>query len=117
MVSKAVRRDHSPPPKRQAVSIVLHPDGHAEAFAERNIDVRFVRVPIAKTRDGEVLAEECARLMLPLRYRELWRADLLRANASTRPLDPRSALDALAARDCIAALEPFTPPKKKKGAA
>lgn len=91
------------PPKRQAVSIVLFADGHAEAYAERNIDVRFVRVPAAHTREGEIIAEECARMLTPRRYADLWRADYLRANGTTAPLAPDAVLDALQTRDILAA--------------
>lgn len=105
------------PPSRQAVLVAVHPDGDLEAFANKSVDVRFVRMPVAHSLEGERIAEDCFELMLPRRYRDLWRRDLLRANGTTHPLTAQSALDALAAKDCIAALEPFMPPKKKKGAA
>ena len=114
MIDKSVQRDHSPPPKRHAVSIVMSPDGIVQAYAERNIDVRFIRVPIAHTRQGEVLAEECARMLAPRRYAELWRADYLRANGSTRPIAAESILDALQVRDILAA---YPARKPSKGAA
>ena len=105
-------------PKRHAVSIVIHSDGYLEAYVEKNVDVRFVRVPVAHTRRGELIAEDCARMMMPRRYSELWRADYLRANTLTAPLTAETALNALAAKDCIATLAPHMPPKpSRKGAA
>lgn len=106
-----MKHSTTPPPKRHAVSIVIFPDGHAEAYAERNIDVRFVRVPIAHTRQGELLAEECARMLAPRRYAELWRADYLRANGSTRPIAAEAILDALQVRDILAAYPKREPSK------
>ena len=104
-------------PSRQAVLVAIHADGYLEAFAGKSVDVRFVRIPQAHSRFGEQVAEACFELMLPRRYRDLWRCDLLRSNGTTYPLTAQSALDALVAKDCIAALEPFMPPKPKKGAA
>lgn len=112
-------KDCIPAPRRQAVLIAVHADGFLEAFAERNLDVAFARIPAASNQASERLAEDCFEQMLPLRYRELWRADLLRACGSTAPLRVETIQAALAAKDCVAALEPFMPPKpkKKRGAA
>lgn len=96
-------KDAPPRPQRQAVLIVHYADGYAEAFAERNIDVRIVCVPVAHSSRGEVLAEECARMMTPRRFADLWRRDLLRANGSTAPLAAETVLDALQVRDILAA--------------
>lgn len=109
---------HASPPRRQAVLIAVHPDGYLEAFADKSVDVRFARHLDAHTPAGERLAEDCFEMLLPQRYRDLWRRDLLRACGTTDLLRPQAVLDALAARDCITALEPFMPPKpKRKGAA
>lgn len=106
------------PPPRQAVLVVVHVDGFIEAFAEKSVDVCFARLLEFDTPAGELLAEECFEMMLPKRYRDLWRRDYLRANGTTDLLRPQAVIDALAAKDCIAAIEPFMPPKtKSKGAA
>ena len=105
------------PPRRQAVLISVASDGYIEAFADKNIDIMIQRIPAASSQFGERAAEACFVLLLPKRFRDLWRRDFLRANAIARPLTAKMVGTALAARDCIAALEPFMPPKKKKGAA
>lgn len=105
------------PPPRQAVLIAIHTDGYLEAFADKSVDVRFERMLDFNTPAGELLAEECFDMLLPRRYRDLWRRDCLRANGTTDLLRPQAVLDALAVKDCVAALEPLMPPKKKKGAA
>ncbi|QDT75576.1 hypothetical protein [Lacipirellula limnantheis] len=111
--------DFSTAPRRQAVLVIAHADGFLEAFAERNIDVHFLRQPAAETPLGERIAEACAELMLPRRCRDVWRRDLLRAVGTSRSLTAETALAALAAKDCQAALEPFTPrpERPRKGAA
>ena len=101
------------PPPRQAVLVAVHPDGFLEAFANKSVDVRFVRMPVAHSRESECLAEDCFELMLPPRYRDLWRRDLLRANGTTYPLTAQSALDALAAKDCIGALNQLSEPMER----
>lgn len=85
-----------------------------EAFAERNLDVAFARIPVASNQASERLAEECFELMLPRRYRDLWRRDYLRANGTTEPLSPEAVMAALAAKDSVAALESFMSSKPKK---
>lgn len=111
-------KDDNKPRMRQAVLVAVHGDGYLEVFANQNIDVRIVRMPVAHTLRGEQIAEDCFELMLPRRWRDIWRRDHLRSNGSTAPLTAEAALKALAARDCIAGLAPFMPPKpSKKGAA
>ena len=101
------------PPPRQAVLVAVHSDGFLEAFANKSVDVRFFRMPVAQTREGERGADECFELMIPPRYRELWRRDLLRANGTSRPFPAQAALDALAAKDCIAALNRLADPMER----
>ena len=111
-------KDDTNRPKRQAVLIVVHADGYLEGFAPKNLDIAFARVPAATSAFGQAVADDCFEMMLPLRYRELWRRDLLRANGTAHPLSAQSVLDALAAKDAIAALTPLMPPKpSRKGAA
>ena len=100
-------------PKRQAVVVAAHPDGFVEIFANQNIDVRIVRIPVAHTRAGEILAEQCAELMLPRRYRDLWRRDHLRAVGTIPPLTAQAALASLVAKDCVAALSQFSEPVER----
>jgi hypothetical protein len=80
------------------------PTASSRSSPTKNIDVRIVRIPVAHTRAGELIAEQCAELMLPRRYRDLWRRDYLRAVGTVEPLTAEAALDALAAKDCVAAL-------------
>lgn len=102
------------PPKtpKQAVLIVANGD-YLEAFADKSIDVHIARVPSALTPRGERIAEACLEKSLPLRYRDLWRRDLLRANALVRPLTAEMALAALVTKDCIAALSEFLKPMER----
>ena len=92
------------PPKRQAVLVVHHDDGLAQAFAHKNIDVVFARMPAATSEFGRRVAEDCFELLLPKRYRDLWRRDYLRANGSTTPLRVETIAAALETRDILAAL-------------
>ena len=95
----------SPRPPRQRVLVVPHPDGHLEVFGERNIAVHVARVPIAHSRDAERVADEVVDLRLPRPFRELHRADKLRAVGTTRPLRPSALLAAAETRDALAALD------------
>ena len=98
-------RTQSPPTlPRLAVLIVNYPDGYAEAFADRNVDVHFARVPVYQTRRGEQLADDILELSLPHRHRQLYRRDRLRGNATTRPLTPQVAATALSTRSACNAL-------------
>ena len=91
-------------PPRQAVLIVEHPDDFVEAFAEKNVDVHVARIPQSFSREGERQAEEVMEMMLPPRYRDLYRADRLRKTGTTRPLLPSVLTDSLVVRDCLTAL-------------
>ena len=96
---------HPPRPPRQAVLVLSHGDGHVEAFADKGVDVLIARVPLSQTREGERLAEDCLELSLPQRYRDLYRADRLRANGTTRPLSAEAAHAALLTGDALEALD------------
>jgi hypothetical protein len=72
---------------RQKVLILSHPDGCLEIFGE-GIDVHLARVPVAFSPAAERQAEEVTGMLLPLRFRDLWRRDRLRAVGTTRPLLP-----------------------------
>jgi hypothetical protein len=104
----------TPRPRRQAVLVVIHVDGFLEAFAEKNIDVAFARQLDFNTPRGERIADECFEMLLPRRYRDLWRRDYLRANGTTDLLTADAVLDALHVRDIIAA---YPPAEDAKGAA
>ncbi|QDT72224.1 hypothetical protein [Lacipirellula limnantheis] len=94
----------APPAKRDKVLVAIHSGGFLEAFAERNIDVVFARIPAATSLFGQQIAEDCFELLLPQRYRDLWRRDYLRASSSTAPLTAEAVMEALTTRDSIAAL-------------
>jgi hypothetical protein len=91
-------------PRRQAVLIAVHPDGFLEAFAERNLDVAFARLPVASNQASERLAEACFAMLLPKRYADLWQRDHLRSVGTAEPLTPEAVLATLETKDCIAAL-------------
>ena len=87
--------NHSPPkPRRETDLILSYPDGYLEVYSERPVDVHLARVPVAFDQDGECMSEEVAAMLLPVRYRDLWRADRLRLVGSTRPLLPSVLCDA-----------------------
>lgn len=102
------RTTPSPRPPRFAVLIVIQGDGHIEAFAERHVDVHVARVPVSFSREAEQTAEDVAELLLPPRFRELFRRDRLRAVGTTRPLLPTTLARAIATNDLIAALDTTT---------
>ncbi len=91
-------------PKRQPILILSHADGFLEVFGERHVDVHIARLPTASSAEGERQAEEVAELLLPLRYRPLFRADLLRKNGTTRPLLPSVLVAARQVKKDIVAL-------------
>jgi hypothetical protein len=92
------------PPRRQAVLVAAYADGFLEVFAEMTVDVHIARVPMAHSREGEIIAEDCFELAMPRRFRQLFRRDRLRANGTARPLAAETAHAALATRDVLAAL-------------
>lgn len=99
----------APSHPRQSVLVVSHPDGFIEVYAPPNIDARVYRVLASHSREAERIADDCIDLELPSRFRELHRADLLRATGTTRPRRPSSALQALVIRDAIASLNDLAP--------
>ena len=92
-------------PPRSDILIISHADGHLEVFGEKNVSARIVRVPAANSFQSQRMAEDTVELMLPRRYRDLYRADRLRAVGNTRPLRPSVLVDAQWTRDFIAALD------------
>ncbi len=91
-------------PERQPVLILIHDGGFLEVFAERHLDFHLARVPAAFSTDVELSAEGAMELLLPWRYRPLYRADMLRKNGTTRPLLPSVLADARQAKKDIAVL-------------
>lgn len=81
-----------PPPKRQAVLVLIHADGLTEVYGDRTIDAAVVNVPDCP--GHEAMAEDVAELLLPARYRALYRADRLRATGIARKLSPSALLAA-----------------------
>lgn len=102
--SVAMNDSTNSPPKRHAVLIAISSDGYLEAFAPKNVDVAFARIPAATSVFGQQVAEDCFEQLLPRRLRDLWRRDLLRATSSTAPLRVETIAAALETRDIIAAL-------------
>ncbi|MEQ8211043.1 MAG: hypothetical protein RH917_14545 [Lacipirellulaceae bacterium] len=75
-------------PPRQPVLVVTDGDGYLEIFAEKNLDVRIERLPVAHAHAAEVIAEDYLEATLPRRYRELYWPGKRRATAVVRPLRP-----------------------------
>jgi len=91
-------------PQRETVLILSYPDGYQEVFAERHVDVHLVRVPVTNSPEGEQIADDVIEMMLPWRYRSLYRADRLRATGTTRPLLPSVMARAMANTEAISTL-------------
>jgi hypothetical protein len=98
------------PLPRIAVLVISGADGAIEAFAERGVDVHFCRVPAAFSRAAEEQAEEVAELLIPRRFRDLWRRDRLRAVGTTRPLLPSVLARSLAVDELIGAFNGMKQP-------
>ena len=96
-------KDNQILPPRQLVDVLIvsHPDGNLEAFAERGIDIHLARVPAAFSRQAEHQAEAVASMLMPLRFRELWRRDRLRTTGTTRPLLPSVLQRAIGTRESM----------------
>ena len=88
---------------RQKVLILSHPDGYVEIFGD-GIDVHIARIPLATSRQAERQAEAVASMLMPLRFRELWRRDRLRTVGTTRPLLPSVLATSLATCEAVAAI-------------
>jgi hypothetical protein len=86
------------------VLIKHYPDGYVEAFAPENVRVHFARVVAASSVEGEQLADDLFHDGLPWNFRDLHRADCLRANAIVRPLTADTARSALACQSAIKAV-------------
>jgi hypothetical protein len=95
-------KDVQSPPKRQAVLIVADGD-YIEVFGEA-VDVHVAKLPQAGSREMGDVAEQCLELALPHRYRSLFDRSKLRCNAVIRPLSPIAALQALATKQAVVAL-------------
>ena len=91
----------SPRSPRQGVLVLSHSDGYIEAFGDKNIDVHIARVPTAGSPEAERQAEDVAHMMLPLLYRDLHRADRLRATGTTKPLRPSALQASLEVREIL----------------
>ena len=101
--------------KRRAVLFAVHADGYVEAFGDDAIDIKIVRVPQAPSPASEALTDDVFELMLPPRYRRLYRADKLRTVGTTRPVLPSVALAARDAQLAILSLsQPNGPARPRK---
>jgi hypothetical protein len=85
--------------QRARILILSHSDGYCEIFAERAVEIHLQRVPAAFSIEGEAQAEDVMEALLPRRFRELWRADFLRVNGTTRPLLPSVLKQALGIKE------------------
>lgn len=91
-------------PPRSSLLVIAHGDGHIAAYAERHIDVCIRQAMTCMTQDAERLADEILIADLPQRYRDLYRADYLRATHTIRPITPHDVAAAQFDRqllDCL----------------
>lgn len=72
---------------REAVLLVLNPDGWVEAYAERHVDVH-IAIRLHVPPEGEQLADEYLDLTLPRRFRQVYWPGLLRAADTVRTVTP-----------------------------
>jgi len=84
--------------------LLSYADAHLQCFGEKNIDIHLARVPASFSIAAEQIAEDVAELLLPRRFRNLYRADRLRAVGNTRPLRPSTLADAQWTREFITSL-------------
>jgi len=91
-------------PKREQVLIVLHADGHVEAFAAKTTDVRIARCPVSFNDEMAILAEDWLEQTLPWRWRHLFFPGNVRATANARSLLPSRLAKAQWIRKLIKAL-------------
>jgi len=75
-------------PPRQAVLLVCHANGWTEAYAERNVDIHIVQMPVMESPAGRIAAEQYLDLTLPLRYRDLYVPNKRRAADLLREVHP-----------------------------
>jgi hypothetical protein len=101
--------------QRARILILSHSDGYCEIFAERAVEIHLQRVPAAFSIEGEAQAEDVMEALLPRRFRELWRADFLRATGSTRPLLPSVLRQSIGTKECLRLLNRL--PEKMRTAA
>ncbi len=80
-------------PLRHAVLVVSYDDGFIESFAEKNIDVRFARMPVATSLETQCQAEDVLLDRLPKRYSDLFWPNLRRSSGTTRALYPSTIDD------------------------
>jgi hypothetical protein len=81
-----VIKARKPQPPRHTVLVFVHADGFIEVFGDKSIDAKIVNVPDCP--GHEAMAEDVAELMMPARYRNLYRADRLIATGVSRKFRP-----------------------------
>lgn len=95
-------------PPRQPVLLLSHDDGYIEVFGDPTVvDVKIIRLPGGCSREYEPTADDVLGMLMPHRYRRVWRDDYLRANGSTRPLHAAVMQNALGMADAVHTLNEF----------
>lgn len=92
-----------PQPPRRDVLVVIDGD-YMEVYGEPGVRVHVAQIPQTGAIASEALAEVCMTLALPPNFRRLYRADYMRANASTFPISASTARAAIQAAEAIDAL-------------
>lgn len=72
----------------QQVVVLLHGDGLVEVFGTRQVEVTVVNVPYVGTIEGQKLSQEYVETTLPMRAKEIFWPNNLRASGIARPLLP-----------------------------
>ena len=93
-----------PRPPRIDVLFVIRSEGAVDVYAEAHVNVLIAREPVAPSRAAEALADDALYLLLPRRYRALYRADRLCARGTSRRLTAGAAHAVLLIHDLLDAL-------------
>jgi hypothetical protein len=72
-----------------------------QVFVEGKAQVQVARVPVGFSREAQDQADDVAELLLPKRWREVWRADNLKVVGTTQPLLPSVLQASLAVPDVL----------------
>ena len=106
----------TPRAPRQRVLLVLDGLGGIEVYGEA-LDVHVCHVPAVEHWHNESAADHVAHARLPWRFRDLWRADWLRAVDTTRPMTVVALAAAQATHDALVTLDRLAEPEQRRASA
>ncbi len=94
---------------RQAVLVVMLPDGGVEAYAERHVDVHFINRLDAGREDGDLanMVDAYLESTLPRPFKELYWPNKLRGTGVHERVTPERAADALFKTSILRGLREF----------